>query len=370
MTSRERMLAALRLQTPDRVPIQVRGVRCWDPQWVATRHSSYRPVIEAVSEYGDYESWWQPPSGRFLSLTDEIGATARHVERTDWTETITTIHTPGGDLQTRHLTSKRGLPGMVMEYPVKTPADVEKVLSVPYVPLRDIDASGLQAERRRVGDHGIVMIGVGNNPVGHVHDLLGSELLAIWSIEHRQIVLQLIDVFLQRILDRVEQMLTAGLGPVFSMLGQEYVTPPLHSEADFRQFCVVPEERITEKVRRAGGIMHVHSHGPLDAVLEDFIRIADALHPIEAPPMGDVPLADAKRRIGGYICIEGNVQIGDVYALPTAQLVDRVKRAIDDAASGGGFILAPTASPHTEVLDELTVRNYVAMVETAAEYGG
>jgi len=85
--------------------------------------------------------------------------------------------------------------------------------------------------------------------------------------------------------------------------------------------------------------------------------------------MGDVPLAEAKRRIGDKVCLEGNVQIGDVYAMPTAQLVDRVKRAIDDGAPGGGFVLCPTASPHTRMLTDLTVRNYVAMIETAVEYG-
>ena len=39
----------------------------------------------------------------------------------------------------------------------------------------------------------------------------------------------------------------------------------------------------------------------------------DCLHPMEAPAWGDMPLAEAKRRIGCDICIEGNIQMGDVY---------------------------------------------------------
>ena len=39
-------------------------------------------------------------------------------------------------------------------------------------------------------------------------------------------------------------------------------------------------------------------------------------------------------------------------------------------APGGGFILCPTASPHTAELTDLTVANYLAMIETAVEMRG
>ena len=303
-------------------------------------------------------------------MTEEVSSSSERIDHEDWVETITTLHTPGGDLRSRHLSSKRGLPGMQMEFLVKTLEDVDTVLSAPYVPLREVDPSGFFAEQEDIGERGLVMAGVWADPIMHVQQLMGSELMAIWSIEERETILRLVDVFLARTLDRVDAMLAAGVGPAFSILGQEYVTPPLHSAKDFREFCVKPERQIVERIRNAGGLLHVHCHGPLDAVLEDFIEIADVLHPIEAPPLGDVPLADAKRRIGSQVCLEGNIQIGDIYAMPTPQLVEMVKQAIGDAAEGGGFILCPTASPHTEVLTDLTVRNYVAMVETGVEWGG
>ncbi len=369
MTSRERLLSAMQLGEPDRVPIQVRGVRAWDSQWVATRHPSYGPLIDVVAAHGDYVESWGAPSGPFLSLTDALTSTSERIERDDWVETVTTTHTPGGDLRTRHLSSKRGLPGMQIEFAVKTLDDLAKVSSVPYVPLTSVDPTGFHDLDRRMGDRGIVAVSFGSAPIGYVHDLMGSELLAIWSIEERAAIRRLVDMFLERLLDRVDALVAAGVGPVFATSGEEYVTPPLHGARDFRELCVEPERQIVRRLRAAGKCVHVHCHGPLDAVLEDFVQIADVLHPIEAPPLGDVPLADAKRRIGGQVCLEGNIQIGDIYALPTPRLVDVVKQAIDDAAAGGGYILCPTASPHTEVLTDLTVRNYVAMVETAAQYG-
>lgn len=367
MTSRQRLLAAMKHSQPYELPIQVRGVRAWDREWVATRHSSYRPVIEVVAEHGDHVLNWGPPGGWFLSQ-HALRTTSHTVSHPDWSETITLWHTPAGDLRTRHLSSKRGLPGMQMEFPVKSLEDVDRFLSIPYEPLLEIDPTGFHQQDELVGERGLVLVSFGQDPIGYVHDLMGSELLAVWSIEERDVILRLIDEFLRRLLDRVALLIASGVGEVFCTLGQEYVTPPLHSARDFRRFCVEPERQLLHRIHAAGKRLHVHCHGPLDAVLDDFPLIADILHPLEAPPLGDVELADGKRRIGDRVCLEGNIQIGDIYATPTNRFVDIVKRAVEDGMPGGGFILAPTASPHTEVLTDLTVRNYVAMVETAMGY--
>ena len=104
MTSHQRLLAALRLQPVDRVPLQVRGVRSWDEQWVATRDPSYAPVIEAVTEHGDYVDWWGAPAGTFYSAAT-VPADTWTEDRDDWTAHYTLTHTPGGDLRTMVLSS-------------------------------------------------------------------------------------------------------------------------------------------------------------------------------------------------------------------------------------------------------------------------
>ena len=153
------------------------------------------------------------------------------------------------------------------------------------------------------------------------------------------------------------------------MSGEEYVTPPLHSGKDFREFASEPEKEISRRLRDAGRLLHIHCHGPLTHVLEQFAELGtDCLHPLEAPPLGDVTLEDAKRRIGHRVCLEGNIQIGDIYAAPTEDIIAQVKRNIE-VTSCRGYILCPTASPHTAVLTDQTVKNYVAMVQTGAQYG-
>lgn len=368
MTSRERLLTAYRCEQPDGLPIMVRGVRCWDDEWVATRHPSYKPVIDVVAEHGDYQLGWGGGSGVLLSGTSAAWYSSETIPGEDWNEVIRTLHTPAGELTARYKSSNRGLPGLEVEHFVKSLDDIDCIASIPYEPLQ-VDASGFFRLDEMIGDRGVVMCSIAN-PLYTFAMLMGSELLAIWSIEQRDMINEWIAILTQRTCAILDQQIGAGVGPVFSMLGEEYITPPLHSARDFREFCVEPETEITRRIHDAGCILHTHCHGPLDGILEDFIGLgSDVLHPVEAPPLGNVTIEDAKRRLAGHICIEGNIQIGDIYAAPTGQIVDQVKYNIDVAAPGGGYVLAPTASPYTEVLADQTVKNYVAMVETAAEYG-
>ena len=84
--------------------------------------------------------------------------------------------------------------------------------------------------------------------------------------------------------------------------------------------------------------------------------------------MGDVPLAEVKRRVRGRMCIIGNVQIGDVINAGRAEVTARVQEAVRDGAPGGGFILSTTASPYEEELAAPTLENYRQFVRSGREY--
>jgi len=364
MTSRQRLLAAMRRQDVDRVPLHVRGVNFWDERWVQTRHPSYAPVIEAVREHGDPFIGWGAGGGVLLTSSDEVRLESETQPGEDWNEQVTAMHTPRGPLTARHLSSNRGLPGMQTEHFVKDLDDLDKVLAVPCEPLRP-DVRGFSELQDQIGERGLVTCDFAN-PITHLHDLVGSELLAIWSLTERNAVRSFIHTWAERLGDLIRYLLDQGVGPVFRTLGHEFAIPPLMSPRDFGEFCIEPEAPIHGMIHEAGGLVHIHCHGPMDKVLEGFVAIGcDCLHPIEPPPMGDVELADAKRRVGDRLCLEGNLQIGDLYAAPTEEVVAKTRAAVRDGGPTG-FILCPTASPHTEVLTDLTVRNYLAMINTAA----
>jgi uroporphyrinogen decarboxylase len=195
---------------------------------------------------------------------------------------------------------------------------------------------------------------------------MGSEAFAYWWVDHRDLLFRLRDAFQERVLDMLDSLLNAGVGPVLGTSGTEFVAPPIHSPETYREFALPCFAEIAARLHDRGCLLHVHCHNRLNALLEDFADAAwDVLHPVEPPPMGDVVLADAKRRLGDSLCLEGNIQIGEIYASPTERVVALVEEAMAAGKPGGGFILCPTASPHTPGLSDLTVRNYLAMIDTA-----
>lgn len=85
--------------------------------------------------------------------------------------------------------------------------------------------------------------------------------------------------------------------------------------------------------------------------------------------MGDIELAEAKRRLAGKMCIEGNLQIGELMTSTPEEIRRTTRKIIEDAAAGGGLILCPTASPHWPTLSDKVLANYRAFVEAGLEFG-
>lgn len=369
MTTRERVLTAMRGGVPDRVPIWFWGVEPGGPQ----RHPSIQRVVDAYLQRGDIIQWWSGAvPGVFYSASDAVSSETRRgpSELPDFDEQVTTYHTPAGELTQVYYVSRSGKPGYTKKHLIESEEDVERLLSVPYVPMRP-DCSGFFEREARLGDAGIVMASLGADPMYALNRLTGSELFAVWSVERRELIAELIEVFLQRTLDWLHWVLGQGVGPLIGYVGPELCIPPLQSPRDFEEWVVGPDLIINETIHEAGGLAFVHCHGRMNPVLEGFVRMrADALHPVEPPPMGDVTLAEAKRRVGRDLCLVGNVQEDDIWRMPQAQFREMVAETVRVGMEGGGFILSPTSTPFS--WPEITQRaqeNMLALLEVGLDLG-
>jgi uroporphyrinogen-III decarboxylase len=258
---------------------------------------------------------------------------------------------------------------MTVEYLVKNALDLEKahaLLSGPYEPPRP-DCSEFFTQAESLGERGLLICHL-RAPIHLVYRLMGSQTMALLSVTHRSLLRELTEILTERTVVLVDYLLEQGVGPVFGVGGVEVVAPPLHGPQDFHEFAGETEPAFLSRIRETGGLVHCHCHGSLGRILEEFAEMGyNAVHPVEAPPMGDVTLEEAKRRLAGQVCIEGNLQISEVYCQPTAQFVDQVRRCIEVGAPGGGFILSTSATPYTRVLPDQAVRNYLALIETVVE---
>ena len=282
----------------------------------------------------------------------------------DFERRVTVLHTPAGDLRSSRLVSLGGRPGMDESHFLTDRADAEKYLSLPR-PRPSGGVEGFFAADRRIGDAGIVQVSLGFNPAGAVAELFGSEAFAIMSATDRDVLHALCEREMEILADLIRYVTARGAGPFFCLLGEEYVVPPMHGPADFRDFNTRYDRPLADLIHEAGGRLHVHCHGSVGRVLPDFIQIGvDVLHPFEAPPMGDVTPAQAKQTARGRICLEGNIQIADMYEASPAAIREQTWALIADCFDDRrGLIVSPTASPYVRSAGGQCLPQYVAMID-------
>jgi hypothetical protein len=368
MTGRERILITLRGGLADRVPIWGWGVH----PWLGEVHPSMQPVVDGYLERADTIHWWGADAGVFLTASDQVRVRGeeRDSGHPDFAEHVAIYETPAGELREHNFVSRSGKPGYRRKYLLETEEDVARLLSVPYVPPRP-DCTSFARMEAELGDRGCLMVTVPSDPMYLANNLIGSERFAIWSLEKRSLLDELIGEFARRVRDWVQWVISQGVGPLFGYVGPELCIPPLQSPRDFEHWVVGPDRAINDIIHAAGGLVLAHCHGRMEAVLEGFVRMrCDALHPIEPPPMGDVTLAEAKRRVGGDLCIVGNIQHHDLCTLPTPQLRLLVAQVMRTGKAGGRFILSPTATPFGwPTMTALARENWLAMLEVGLAEG-
>ena len=360
LTSRERLDRCYRYQEVDRPGLYLRGARADSPP-----HPSYKPLRDLAVAKSDLKVSWRyrSPNPAFL-----IERTVEPVSA-EWERCIETLQTPAGLLHGSYLMGLKGQPGMREEHLVKTEEDIEKYLSLPLDEVGG-DISSFFDQVAALGDRGIVEVEISPNAAGFVAELLGSEQFALLSVLNRDLIHALLEKRQREILHRLDFLIAQGAGPYFAILGHEYVAPPLHGREDFFAFNVEYDRPIAERIHEAGGLLHVHCHGPLKAVIDGFVDLgADVLHPIEAPPMGDLSAKEAKAALRGRVCIEGNIQIGDMYDQTPENIREQAAALIQDAfGDGKGLILCPTASPFVPEMTPRCLENYAALVDIVTNW--
>ncbi len=86
--------------------------------------------------------------------------------------------------------------------------------------------------------------------------------------------------------------------------------------------------------------------------------------------MGDVTLAQAKSRVGGDLCIVGNIQHHDICTMPEREFRELVAETVSVGSEGGAFILSPTATPFGwPEMSDRAQRNWLALLEVGLDVG-
>jgi uroporphyrinogen decarboxylase len=179
---------------------------------------------------------------------------------------------------------------------------------------------------------------------------------------------------LERITATIDGLLDrylAACGDAIDMIelpGDDYAANDnlLISPDMFRTFIRPALERLVSTVRRHNPALKImlHSDGLIEKLLPDFVELGiDVVHPLEPVPAMD--LDAIKARYGDRLAFLGGIDIS--HAMPGSQADVRaeVQRRIKQLAPGGGYVLAPANHLQADV----PVENVITLFEAAREYG-
>ena len=334
MTSRERVLTALRRQVPDRVPYCELGID--------------RALAQRLM------GWGEPQSQAFNLEANVYGPS-----------------------EAKAIASRLGLDNIcyVLRAPVyahKLPGQdgrlfygegmIKSEADLPMLQLPDPDDDALYADAeafaRQKGDYAawfVTRIGIFSTMLS-----LGLESFSIALYDNRSFVETVLDRYCDWARVVAERVCQLGFDVFVSTDDMAFKTAPLFSPTVFRDLVMPRYRRVAEKITLP---WVVHSDGNMVPFLEDLLSLGIAgLHPIEKGAMDIVAM---KRHYGDRICLLGNVDLNTL-GMGTPEDVDReVRDLIHEVAPGGGYIVTSGNS----LAGYLRPENVLALAGAVSRYG-
>ncbi len=356
MNSRERLLAALERQIPDRLP--------------ATTHHLMPSVLSGMGGVSELEFFdcygldairWVPAVHHRPSESPDCWRV--EVEEIPETRLHTTryrITTPGGALSMA--LEDDGNCQWVSERLIRRKQDIELIerfAPVPVCALEDVDR-----EATAFGNRGIVRGTVPGFPIygqpGCWQDaavLYGIENLILAAFDDPSWVEELLSVLQRRKLAWLE----SARGARFDLveLGGGDASSTVISPRIFARFVAPYDAPLAAAAHESGLRIVYHTCGGMMPLLEQIADLGvDAMETFTPREMGgDADLREAKRLIGHRVCMIGGFdQFHHFIGCTTADTRRAVRRCFEEAGDSGGYILAP--SDHFFEADDALLQAY------------
>lgn len=336
MNSRERVIAALTLKQPDRVPvieflIHEKIAKMADPEAKDIADFSDRNGMDVVQCVADIRKIWK--DGPYC--VDEWGVTYKDNGET-------TLHPIKGPIQSWD------------DLKAFKPMDPDAPYRLGKLP---------ELVQRYKGKRAICF---------HHRDsfmwtayLMGFENLLVSFYDDPDLVETVMDMVLDVNIKIARRAARAG-AEIF-LLGDDYANNqgPIMSPAIFKRYILPRLKKMVDVIHEEGAYVIKHSDGYLWPLLDMIVDTGvNAINPID--PVAGMDIAEVKQKYGNKVCIVGNIDCGELLTNGSpAQVEEAVKNCIREAAPGGGFMLSSSNCIHSGVKPE----NLLTMINSTTKYG-
>lgn len=375
MNSRERLLKTIRGEIPDHVPVapdisnmipaKMTGKPFWD-LYLYQDPPVWKAYLDAVKYFGfdSLMDGYAPINFEDLGEAD-----------TEWTEVIVMKNEDRIVTQKyrTHYGNKIWNKTVSVYYRAdpSTEAVYPHMIGLPEIPSQYEEIVGkkkwpegedlLRYVKNEMGDHGLVGVWCGTTK------LLNNEQDIYDFYDDPDRFYKKAEDLLKHYEKRFERLMSLNVKPDFICTGGSgaliHQTPAI-----FRELALPIVKKITALCKQYGIPSHIHSCGPEKELVKMVYDETDltVIDPLEIPPMGDCSLKELKQLYGHKLVLKGNLHTTRVMLNGSVEdVVEASKKAIDDAAEGGRFIL----STGDQCGRDTPFENIFAMIETARTYG-
>ena len=351
MTPKVRVLAAVRHEEPDRVPLFYRDV----PEIEArlTRDLGLKDREALLRHFGIDFRWVEPRYCGPPRQNDETGHT-----QDIW------------GVEYKYVTAGDGGYWEPVAFPLSAVQDPAALEDYCWPRVDWFDFSGLDAQLEQYREFA-VMTAPGNasaSVLTIIQNLLGMERALMDMLLNPELFQRLIDKILEFYLAFLERFFTEARGRVdFLRIGDDFGSQQglLFSRGLWRQFMQPALLALSAVAKRHGALYYHHSCGAIRELIPLLIETgADALDPLQVKANGMDP-AKLKAEFGRQICFSGGVDEQELLSRGTPKEVRKgVRSLLEIMAPGGGFFVGPTHNFQCDIPTE----NIVALYQVAQDW--
>ncbi len=390
MTSRERMLAAMSHNTPDRVPVMCQlslghyflNTR-YEPSRIWFDSDTFAKALTDLQREYNFDGILINLPGRPHDWEKNLASRekAGNSEKLIWKNGFET-YVPGDDNAHTFLPGKAMLPRASFETTdlrnpgeFITPGYIWSSYHMPELwgfeqgaDLTDPASypasynNAIRAVKKYAGDisiHAEVF-----SPFTSLLELFGYEEALMGMMVYPEVCRELLGYFTRVALAEVKVHAAEG-GIDAILVSSAFAGAGFISRSDYRQFVMPYEEVIYREIRNCGLFSYVHTCGSIGDRLDLMAEMSvDGIDTLDPPPLGTVHLEEAKEKFGKRFFLKGNLDsINELLNADDRTFEDAVTGRIKTGKPGSGYILstACSVSPHVKPerlkrLSELSIK--------------
>lgn len=357
MKGKERIITALSVQQPDRVPLYIHGINEAPIIGIGKHITDGLPESKQFYEMNDSEKMKLLDT---LFLIHEVFGVDGFTSFEIGHETEINEKDVKDDWSVIYRRNPHGLP-VPIGHPLKDSNDLNN-FQIPEPKRAHLLLLDLARDRFK-GD--VALFWLMRGVFVHSWRLTGMENYMIKLYQDPGFIHTISAMVTEYNLKQLDMLASAGIDVLVVEDDIAATNNLLISPKHFLEFVNPYNRKLVDRAHELGLKVVRHSDGNLWSIMDILIDSGyDGLNPLE--PQAGMDLKKVKDAYGDKICLLGNIDCKELLPAGTPDQVEAaVKHAIDVAATGGGYILCDSNSLHPGVNPE----NCIAMFEATKKYG-